>query len=1126
MTEEFYLLDIDYRVESKKNNPDSTIVNIYGKTRDGKSITVEISKFRPYFYVSFSTKPLYDYVRNALYVSIKKNNKIPICGITSIKDTKSMIINKNHNRNYNNVDKNGILLDENYGNTLLNNVYRIYVRTFSDIIGNNYSFKKDSEDENENLFVSAVHEIYKHVNTFGLICKNFKNSENVQFYETNVDPYVHILNRLEILPCSWITLDVKKFKIINSCENKLLYTHTLTSADIIGVERNVGKKDNCYSVLFLKKEKKSNNNTDSSTTNDDDNDDDNNVDIAPDLSLTSFDIECVSSDINSFPNSKTDKIIQISAVTVNDSLMRNVSFEDNIGVSRHLFSINSCDEIANVEIHSFKCERDMLIGFLNYMRKEDPDIITGYNIVQFDLPYLIDRLATHEIPACIGDVVRKSSYRKFKFGLNQTNVVVPGKLIFDVYMYLKKEFPMKSMKLNSVSEVFLNKQKDDVNYKEIPVLFRKNSTTRAILGKYCVKDSELVLEIIKCKQSLLNMYERCKIFCTVMSYMTTRGQQVRIESMLHWFCRNENILIDDMVTYKKLFGEHEESFQYNLNKKICKAKSTKSISNCDESDDDDNSNGGWGGECSENDDVYDDDNGNDDNNGKNIQDEEKENANKIDKGGKSSKTNYDGAFVLDPKVGIYRDHPIVCLDFASLYPSIMIAFNLCHTTLINNHTHGEMLVKKGIAEKSPVGYYFIKSQYKQGVLPMILRNLLSKRNEVKRKMKFYNSNSVEYLILNGQQLAVKVAANSIYGDCGAQKGKLFNIEIPSSVTAYGRQLLVKSKSVIEEKYENCEIVYGDTDSVMVHIKNITKYNLWDSVDLGKTIAAKITRLINRPPITLQFENVSLPFLLISKKRYAYMVHENLEYILEKYKDANNDESRLLKFNELKPKLKYKGIEVVRRDNCRFSTDIQKLMLNLIMNFNDNVEEEKKVQQAPIVVDDKILNNYDKTIIDTLKCKLKDLLDGNIDVKNLIVSKEWKIHTKNPTIHDELVKKICSRDMGLAPSSGDRVQYVIIKGLGPVTSRSEDPSYAIDNKLKLDYEYYCTLVVNQLTTILSIYLGNNFTKDETKYLILPEEYVKYLIQCKKDGRNRKRKLIPLPGNSLITNYFQSKKLCTD
>lgn len=252
MTEEFYLLDIDYRVESKKNNPDSTIVNIYGKTRDGKSITVEISKFRPYFYVSFSTKALYDYVRNALYLSIKKNNEIPICGITSIKDTKSMIINKNHNRNYN-VDKNGILLDDNYGNTLLYNVYRIYFRTFSDIIGNNYSFKKDSVDENENLFVSAVHEIYKHVNTFGLICKN---GENVQFYETNVDPYVHILNRLEILPCSWITLDVKKFKIINSCENKLLYTHTLTPADIFGVERNVGKKDNCYSVLFLKKERK------------------------------------------------------------------------------------------------------------------------------------------------------------------------------------------------------------------------------------------------------------------------------------------------------------------------------------------------------------------------------------------------------------------------------------------------------------------------------------------------------------------------------------------------------------------------------------------------------------------------------------------------------------------------------------------------------------------------------------------------------------------------------------------------------------------------------------------------------------------------------------------------------
>ena len=143
---------------------------------------------------------------------------------------------------------------------------------------------------------------------------------------------------------------------------------------------------------------------------------------------------------------------------------------------------------------------------------------------------------------------------------------------------------------------------------------------------------------------------------------------------------------------------------------------------------------------------------------------------------------YEGAIVIDPERGYYT-HPIATLDFASLYPSIMMAHNLCYTTLVPNHDAKKY--NKDEIEQTPNGDWFIKSTKKKGILPIILEELIGARKKAKLELKTATDPFVRG-VLDGRQLALKISANSVYGFTGAQIGQLPCLPISSSVTAYGR----------------------------------------------------------------------------------------------------------------------------------------------------------------------------------------------------------------------------------------------------------------------------------------------------------------------------------------------------
>ena len=159
----------------------------------------------------------------------------------------------------------------------------------------------------------------------------------------------------------------------------------------------------------------------------------------------------------------------------------------------------------------------------------------------------------------------------------------------------------------------------------------------------------------------------------------------------------------------------------------------------------------------------------------------------------------------------------------------------------------------------------------------------------------------------------KISANSVYGFTGAQVGKLPCLEISGSVTSFGRMMIEETKNHVEKKYTiengyeyNAKVIYGDTDSVMIKFGNDS---IAESFKMGKEAASYVTEKFVSP-IKLEFEKVYCPYLLINKKRYAGL-----------YYSSNPDKH---------DKMDCKGLETVRRDNCRLASELISKCLDMLL----------------------------------------------------------------------------------------------------------------------------------------------------------------------------------------------------
>ena len=171
---------------------------------------------------------------------------------------------------------------------------------------------------------------------------------------------------------------------------------------------------------------------------------------------------------------------------------------------------------------------------------------------------------------------------------------------------------------------------------------------------------------------------------------------------------------------------------------------------------------------------------------------------------------YEGATVLEAQTGAYYT-PITALDFASLYPSIMCAENLCYSTLVapggrwdnlpgvTYQTFGQFRFALSGADGKPV----------PSLLPVILTDLKAYRKKAKKDMAAAEGTPMES-VYNGKQLAYKISMNSIYGFTGASKGMLPCVAIASTVTMRGRQMIEETKNYVEAHFPGAKVRYGDS----------------------------------------------------------------------------------------------------------------------------------------------------------------------------------------------------------------------------------------------------------------------------------------------------------------------------
>lgn len=234
-----------------------------------------------------------------------------------------------------------------------------------------------------------------------------------------------------------------------------------------------------------------------------------------------------------------------------------------------------------------------------------------------------------------------------------------------------------------------------------------------------------------------------------------------------------------------------------------------------------------------------------------------------------SRDGFAGGAVDDPIVGKYKN--LLIFDFASLYPSIIRAFNICFSTLVPPestipdemcHVLAWTETDTKTNETKAYRYRFIKQEYFHGILPRICEHLVTERGKTRAQMSPKND-PILNIVLNQRQNGLKVSANSIFGALGVREGRMPLPEGARSITAMGRQLKGMAADYVRDKHQGV-IVYGDTDSIMVDLKIKDPHQC---IERGEALAKEFKNLFCHP-LELTFERALSIGFFIKKKKYA------------------------------------------------------------------------------------------------------------------------------------------------------------------------------------------------------------------------------------------------------------------
>ncbi|MBT3304385.1 hypothetical protein HN592_03505 [Candidatus Woesearchaeota archaeon] len=350
-------------------------------------------------------------------------------------------------------------------------------------------------------------------------------------------------------------------------------------------------------------------------------------------------------------------------------------------------------------------------------------------------------------------------------------------------------------------------------------------------------------------------------------------------------------------------------------------------------------------------------------------------------------TRFQGAFVFEPKPGLYDD--IVIFDFRSLYPTIITSHNISPGAL-----NCECCKDKANQNPDNKDIWFCTN--KPGFISQILEELVRRRMRIKELLK----QNPEDVLLKARVGTLKLLSNSFYGYLGFFGARWYCLECAETVTSLGRHYI---KKVIDEASNNgFQIIYSDTDSIFITLDGKPKESALKLVD---NINTELPELME-----LEYEGHYPRGIFVSAKQGAYGAKKRYALLNEKNK------------------LKVTGFEAVRRNVSPIAKQTQEAVLRIVLEKKDK---------------DKALN-YVKDVLDDLK--EKKIKNEDVIIHTRLSKELDEYDAIGP--HVAVAKRMKSK--GVDVGAGTRVSYVITEVAGIIRDKARLPEELKQGEYDAEY----------------------------------------------------------------------------
>jgi len=506
-------------------------------------------------------------------------------------------------------------------------------------------------------------------------------------------------------------------------------------------------------------------------------------------------------------------------------------------------------------------ERALLNFLIAKLHNLDADVLVGHNIAAYDMGVLLQRIQACKILhwSKVGRM-RMRTMPKLNGGTSAFSgntfaqwSVVAGRLMCDTFLSAQELLPsQRSYALKELAYSHLNTTKVDVDQSQVAAKFEETQTLLEVV-RSCENDAFLSMQLMF-KMMVLPLTKQLTNLAGNLWCKSLQGKRAeRIEFLLlHEFHRLKYVVPD-----KETFASREA--KANKKKDADRAAAEEEgITYVEEEDDLGGRRTGTGATG-------------------------------------RKKAAYAGGLVLEPKRGFY-DRFVLLLDFNSLYPSIVQEYNICFTTVTRPTPDEEgnlPLAALPSASAEP------------GVLPRMIGQLVARRKDVRSMLK-QEKDGARKAQLDIRQKALKIMANSMYGCLGFSGSRFHCQALAQLITSRGRDALMHACEIANNN--NAEVIYGDTDSVMIHSGTD---NLAEARKMANALKGEINK--HYRCMEIDIDGVMKCMLLLKKKKYAALMVEE------------KPDGSLVTTRETK------GLDLVRRDWCTLSRQAGSAVLDFILS---------------------------------------------------------------------------------------------------------------------------------------------------------------------------------------------------